>query len=389
MSAAQGIIDPTKPGKYPVILSDALLGKPSSETYTGIRYNHKPALSSESAPFTARLRKSAKDGSYNLGFDDKGNKYTYNGTRTSNDGQYVLIFDPARKALVLHRLDSLFHMNITRTPDNANAESLRIEFPQLQVSGPIVGSGSASGSSSSSQAASDQHASRTSATSGMPDKGKAAASAPPKPTKEKAPVSLTLPDSAKAAPPMTTESTSKAKQRRREELQDEDEEEDDDDDDGGLTIEYPGGAPPSTDFSPAFPSFPAQINRRFSDFVRDAGEDDEEEDEDADAEFEDVGMEGGDEEDEEVDEEASNLIDAFKLPSPVEGRGNDAHMHQYQQQIASSVQPQAQDQQPEPYGSVDNMDDMDADLEADLEREFQKVSGALDMDSESSVSEED
>jgi hypothetical protein len=35
--AAAGIIDPTKVGKYPVVLSDALLGKRSSEVYTGVR----------------------------------------------------------------------------------------------------------------------------------------------------------------------------------------------------------------------------------------------------------------------------------------------------------------------------------------------------------------
>lgn len=35
--AASGMIDPTKRAKYPVVLSDALLGKPSRETYTGVR----------------------------------------------------------------------------------------------------------------------------------------------------------------------------------------------------------------------------------------------------------------------------------------------------------------------------------------------------------------
>ena len=36
--ASQGILDPTKPGQYPVILSDELLGKPSKAgNYTGIR----------------------------------------------------------------------------------------------------------------------------------------------------------------------------------------------------------------------------------------------------------------------------------------------------------------------------------------------------------------
>lgn len=37
MAAAAGIIDPTKVGKYPVVLSDALLGKRSSEVYTGVK----------------------------------------------------------------------------------------------------------------------------------------------------------------------------------------------------------------------------------------------------------------------------------------------------------------------------------------------------------------
>jgi len=131
--AAPGVLDPTKVGQYPVILSDALLGKPSKETYTGIRYNHRPTLSSDTAPNTARLKKSAKDDSYNLGFDDQGDKYQYNGVRTTNDGNYVLIFDPVRKAFVLHRVDSTFHMNITRMPTDNNAESLRQQFPQLEV----------------------------------------------------------------------------------------------------------------------------------------------------------------------------------------------------------------------------------------------------------------
>ena len=34
---AAGSIDVDKPGKYPIVLSDALLGKTSKEVYTGIR----------------------------------------------------------------------------------------------------------------------------------------------------------------------------------------------------------------------------------------------------------------------------------------------------------------------------------------------------------------
>jgi hypothetical protein len=34
---ATGSIDVDKPGKYPIVLSDALLGKMSKEVFTGIR----------------------------------------------------------------------------------------------------------------------------------------------------------------------------------------------------------------------------------------------------------------------------------------------------------------------------------------------------------------
>lgn len=36
-SLAAGIVDPTKAGKYPVVLSDALLGKNPKEVFTGVR----------------------------------------------------------------------------------------------------------------------------------------------------------------------------------------------------------------------------------------------------------------------------------------------------------------------------------------------------------------
>ena len=40
--AAPTMIDPTKPGKYSIVLSDALLGKPTSEAFTGVRCEMHP-----------------------------------------------------------------------------------------------------------------------------------------------------------------------------------------------------------------------------------------------------------------------------------------------------------------------------------------------------------
>lgn len=38
--AAKGWIDPTKLGKFRVVLSDSLRGKPSSEIYTAVQCKH-------------------------------------------------------------------------------------------------------------------------------------------------------------------------------------------------------------------------------------------------------------------------------------------------------------------------------------------------------------
>lgn len=43
MANPADLVDPTKAGKYPVILSDELLGKPSTETFTGVRCKQGPA----------------------------------------------------------------------------------------------------------------------------------------------------------------------------------------------------------------------------------------------------------------------------------------------------------------------------------------------------------
>ncbi|KAG5744507.1 hypothetical protein H9Q70_012785, partial [Fusarium xylarioides] len=131
--AAAGLIDPTKTGNYPVILGDALLGKTSNEIFTGIKYNHKPTLSSDSVPNLARIKPSipGKTASYDLTYTDNDAKYAFTGTRNKDSGQYVLYFDPSREAFILDLVDSTFNMNVTRLPGNADADSLRRQYPHI------------------------------------------------------------------------------------------------------------------------------------------------------------------------------------------------------------------------------------------------------------------
>ncbi|KAI3320774.1 hypothetical protein HD806DRAFT_537841 [Xylariaceae sp. AK1471] len=280
-SLAAGIVDPTKAGKYRVVLSDALLGKDPKEVYTGIRYNHKPSLSSSTAPHQARIKpNTSTNSSYDLSLQDDGGRYAYQGTRAHEDNQYVLIFDPEREVFVLHRVDSMFNMNLVRTPTNNDAESLREDYPQLEAFRP----------------------SKTS---------KAASKAPSKPIKPKKPAAKETKSSAikKAEPPKPPPATKPKKTHH--------DSEDESSDDDLLTIEDPGGVAPATnrDFSPGFIDKP----RRFSEFVQQQNEEEDEDDEDeVEVEMiEAMNDADGEEEEEEEEDDDDDASEHFKLPSPI------------------------------------------------------------------------
>jgi hypothetical protein len=233
--------------------------------------NHRPPLSSDTAPDTARLKKSAKDDSYNLGFDDQGDKYQYNGVRTTDDGNYVLIFDPARKAFVLHRVDSTFHMNLTRTPTDSNAESLRKQFPHLEVK--------AGGSARHQKGKATEKAGTSKAASTKAKDSRTRAAEDSSKTKGNKPVELTLPDlSAPAATEKKREPPSEPEKKpKRPALSPVESEEDDDDDGGVLEVEYPEGNPAAfRGPSQYMATLPASVNRRFSEFAIERQSDEDE-----------------------------------------------------------------------------------------------------------------
>lgn len=236
--------------------------------------NHKPALSSDDAPTNARLKPSipGKTDSYDLSFNDDDGNYAYAGSRNTNSNQYVLHFDPERKAFILDKIDSTFNMNVTRLPGNSDPGRLSRQYPHLDSQAP---------------APPKQRASAKKTTAPKDTSKPSAAKSQPKEPKRKAEkkqqakeVALSFPEPQKEMP-----------KPKRNSFEDEDDEEDEDDD-GGLLIEYPGQEPTAkqTDFSPAFPP-----PRRFDDFMNQR-----------DSEADDADGESDDEPD----------MD-FKLPSPV------------------------------------------------------------------------
>ncbi|TIC96070.1 hypothetical protein CH35J_008695 [Colletotrichum higginsianum] len=359
--AANGLIDPTKTGKYPVILSDTLLGRTQKEVFTAVRYNHKPELSSE--PATARLKPETpgSKSDFDLSFPDGNNgMYGYAGTRTMDDNQYVLYFDPARKAFILDKVDSTFHMNVTRTPSSDNPESLRQQFEQLDTSITVT-------SEAHNPTEKDKPAAKPAAKASGPKRPSAssnkAAAKPRKPTatKKSEPIHLALPTN--DAPPAPQKSTTPAPTKKKESTRKaagSDDEEDDDDDDFGLTIEYPDeNKNKKPDFSPAFA--PNIQVRSFSDFLRDSEADDA---------------------DGESDLEERDFAN-FNLPSPMNGQAQQQQQQQHDQYQDHDGEAEQMEVDSEP----DFEDALEDDLEAELEKELEAANSGDAEESE--VSEED
>jgi len=255
-TVAAGAIDIDRPGKYPIVLSDALLGKASKEVYTGIRYNHKPDPSSSDSTTSMHLKPSDST-SYDLSFKDSSDKYSYHGARTSGDGKYVLIFDPAKKHFVLHRVDSTFDMNLVSAPWAQDPSTLRSQYPQLET-----------------------------------PQSKISAAQPP----QRKPSKVTKKAATVAKAETQRKKVEKVKKPKPPPSPKEEEEEEEESEDDGLTIEYPDA--PSSQKAYQYQATSTPV------FRRDPSEDASEEDSDADAEGEDD------------DEERNQDVDHLKLPSP-------------------------------------------------------------------------
>jgi len=363
--ALAGMIDPTKVGKYPVVLSDALLGREPKETYTGIRYNHKP---SSTAPAKARLKPDgASDDGYDLTFRDNGGQYAYSGTRNTDDNKYVLVFDPSREVFVLHKLDSTLHMNITQTPSNNDPDSLRRKYPHLP------GSTTSGGQNKDKSQKSATANTKPRPAGGSGNKKDRDMPFPPKKAKP-------------AQQTQTTQSSSSSSKQNHAATQESDD--DDSSDDGLLQIEEPGGpsVPPASarDFSPAFGV------RRFSEFVlRNTEEED-----DADGE----------------DDDDNQSIEHFTLPSPVNrqmeesaglisqrdtsAHNTQSHYGQAQQEEEESDEDAEMEDVQHPADRHDHGHDVDEpaddDLDAELEAEMMAAFEEEQQDqAESDVSEEE
>ncbi len=300
-----------------------------------------PQLSSTDAPDRARLKPSipGKTSSYDLSFADDDGTYGFSGPRATDDDQYVLYFDPERKAFVLDKVDSTFNMNLTRVPGSSDAEDLSRRYSHIDLGKPAEKGAPATSNGKIAPKAKP-----------APKPQKVSPQAKRKPTDKK-------PQQQAKSMALPLPKPEPAKPKKSSQFADEDDE--DEDDDGGLMIEYPGGEPPTkkNDFSPAFPT-----QRRFDEYMdqRESEADDE-------------------------DGESDGEIDMdFKLPSPV-NKGE-----------AKSSSGAAEAETANGANEDDDDDGATADLEGDLENAleiaFEDLANSQEDSrggDESEISEED
>ncbi|KAH8169779.1 RNA polymerase II transcription elongation factor domain-containing protein [Sarocladium implicatum] len=345
-----GLVDPTVTGNYPIILGDGLLGKPSNDIFTGIRYNHKPEHSSSNAPEQARLKPAVagKTTSYDLSYNDNGT-YAFAGTRNIDSKQYVLHFDPKRKAFILDRIDSTFNMNITRTPTNTDPESLRQRHPHIKDEDLKPQSKPAAAPAPApAPAPKPKSKAKPKATGNVFQQTKAPRKNEKKQVKKD--VELALPKPQASPPP---------EQKKRKPRKDEDDE-DEEEEEGPDPLEVDWGSPKDnnkTDFSPAFT---AVAPRTFDDYMNQRESEAEEADDDSE----------------------EPLDDELNLPSPVNSRTARGQAERHPDSMDVDHKAQREDED-------DDMDDLEKDLENAFEDLENSQNGSPDPGDESEISEED
>ncbi|CAF9914254.1 MAG: hypothetical protein ALECFALPRED_009508 [Alectoria fallacina] len=129
-------IDPSKPAKFHVTISEQLLREegPRKRRKVNIQLNHRPKLSSSSTKSVITPSSQGRDNGYSLSLTNRenGDIYLYNGTQQPSEA-VALVYDPNTQAFTLDRIDTSFRFNLRSTPSNQDAATLATQYPQLET----------------------------------------------------------------------------------------------------------------------------------------------------------------------------------------------------------------------------------------------------------------
>ncbi|EFE44804.1 conserved hypothetical protein [Trichophyton verrucosum HKI 0517] len=144
------MVDPTRPGEYPILLGDKLAGRDNarSRQFVNVTYNYKSkgntpqqktTIYPAGAPDRYKLTIQSKAGNaeqtdltyvYSGGVEPESSSSTASKSETSN---LVLIFDPKRKAFILEPVSTRLNFNLKSAPGKTDRQ-VSEQYPQLSTS---------------------------------------------------------------------------------------------------------------------------------------------------------------------------------------------------------------------------------------------------------------
>lgn len=126
-------VDPTHRGNFPIIFEDDLLKdeSPRKRQKISVKYNHRPQaiINKPSSIYTSN----SKDGStltLSSKSKNEAGSFTYEGGQQPSIA-LALIFDPARDAFTVNKINSDFHFNLRTTPSESNTAKVIQSHPQI------------------------------------------------------------------------------------------------------------------------------------------------------------------------------------------------------------------------------------------------------------------
>ena len=132
-------IDPSKPGKYRIHVSDDLLrdAPARKRQRISLQYNHKPPSLSDQTGLLRNIQDGTQD-EYEMTVDEvEGTgKYIYKGNqRPHASSAMALVYNPEQGCFILERIDADLYLNLSSTPTEKNSKNLAAKHPQLGANG--------------------------------------------------------------------------------------------------------------------------------------------------------------------------------------------------------------------------------------------------------------
>ncbi|RMY99774.1 hypothetical protein D0860_08210 [Hortaea werneckii] len=140
MAAAAASAQPfdlSKSASFPIRLGSSITQSPDAvDPYVNLRYNYKPQSLAQDA--SARINSNRSSQSQAVKLDIQDGQWSYDGRPAQDVGDnYVLISrgEGSKKEAVLERIHTGYEFNLISTPNEADREALRKQYPHLEDAG--------------------------------------------------------------------------------------------------------------------------------------------------------------------------------------------------------------------------------------------------------------